>query len=332
MKIIVIGAGAMGCLYGLAMAGKGHEVRLVDTWAEHAEAMQRDGAMITGVGGEQRAMLPVSADASQWPGWADVAFLQTDTNNSVAGARVAKDALSPEGYAITFQNGIGNVEALVAELGEARVLGGISYHSAAMAGPGYALHTNAGVTYVGELDGSESQRAQMLSTALGETGFETEAVDNILDIIWTKWVHNCAINPICAASGLRVGEMARNPAAAAMQAHILDEIMAVVRAKGLRLTDDDPVGHIKAYCRLKYNRPSMQQHMEAGKQTEIDSLNGALIREAQGLGIPVPWNEALVAMVKAREAAMMQVTSGAEHDYAALEVAAKREAATGEAG
>ena len=148
---------------------------------------------------------------------------------------------------------------------------------------------------------------------------------DIMGAIWSKFVLNCGINPVCAISGLRAGEVARNVSADVMQTQILEEVMSVVEAKGINLDNDDMVGYVKKLTRMRYNKPSMQQHMEAGRPTEIDSLNGALVREAKKLGISVPFNEALVFTVKARETAMTETAKGVEKDYAKLEAEAEAE-------
>ncbi|MFO1349384.1 MAG: 2-dehydropantoate 2-reductase [Gammaproteobacteria bacterium] len=214
---------------------------------------------------------------------------------------------------------MGNLEILIEALGKTRVLGGLSYHSGALRGPGHASHTHAGPTWLGELDGSRSARVAQLHEMLAAAGFKPETVDNIIGYIWSKFIHNCAINPICAATGLRVGELARVPAADALQTKIIEEALAIIRAKNIAITEPDPLPTIKAFCKIKFNKPSMLQHMEAGKRTEIDALNGAIVREGRALGIPTPYNEALSWIIKAMETSRIQLLHGEPIDYEALE-------------
>ena len=140
-----------------------------------------------------------------------------------------------------------------------------------------------------------------------------------MSVIWSKFTHNCAINAICAVSGLRSGDVARNASADALQTKILDEVLSVVLAKGIPLMPENSKEYIKTQTGLRFNKPSMLQHMESARPTEIDALNGALVEEAQNLGISVPFNEALVMMVKAREAAMAELSAGVVRDYARME-------------
>jgi 2-dehydropantoate 2-reductase len=236
-------------------------------------------------------------------------------------AKVVEQCLKPEGFALTLQNGIGNWEALAARLGEGRVLAGSTYNSGAGAGPGVSVHTNLGTTWIGELDGTLSARAKAIAEKFGAAGLPFEVVDNVKSHVWSKFVHNCAINPIAALTGMRSGEIARDAAASKMLDRVLDEVLAVVAAEGVTLIEDDPKEHIRDHTWGRYNRPSMLQHIESGRRTEIDALNGALVKRAQALGIAVPVNEAIVLTVKALGAAGRR--DGAALDEGALEVAAR---------
>ena len=301
MRIGVIGAGAMGSLYGGLLARAGREVVLYDRWAEHIAAIREHGLELGGITGELRVR-PARA-TTDWAevGKLDAALIQVDANATAEAAELVAPCLKPGGFALTLQNGVGNVEALGERLGAGRVLGGLSYHSAAVERPGRVIHTHAGATWLGELDGTRSERVLKFARALEAAGFTPTVVDDILGFIWTKFVHNAAINGLSAVTGLRVGEIGADPAADAFQTRIIEEALAVVRAKGIALVEPDPMGAIKAFCKLKFNKPSMLQHVEAGKRTEIDALNGAVVREGRRLGVATPFNEALTLMVKALE-------------------------------
>jgi len=328
MRFCIIGAGAMGGLYGGRLALAGHQVAFIDANPDTVAAIRKDGLRLDGVGGKHRIKAPAAADASGLDDGmhrADVALIHTDTNNTRSGAEQAAAVLDDDGFAVTLQNGIGNVETLLDVLGEGRVAGGISYHSAAAPAPGRSLHTNDGTTFVGELDGSRSARIEALAAALAETGMTVEISERIEAVIWTKFLVNCAVNPLAAITGLRVGEIASTPEANTFQDRILDEAMRVINAKGIRLTYDDPVAAIKRLTGRSYNKPSMLQHMEQGRPTEIDALNGALVREGRAMGVATPFNEALTLLVKSRNRHMIQALHGEPIDYQALEEAAQAE-------
>jgi 2-dehydropantoate 2-reductase len=322
MKICIIGAGAMGALYGGRLMLAGADVQFVEVRQAAVDALNDGSYLYDGLDGEHRLKAPAATSADGLPA-ADIAFIHTDTNNTRAAAVHAGAVLKPEGWAVTFQNGVGNVEILTEVLGADRVVGGISYHSAASPRAGHATHTNANKTWIGELSGGGSARVEQLRDMLAGAGFDPHIADSIQSVIWTKFMLNCAVNPLCAITGLRSGEVGANAAAMEMQGLILDETLAVIAAKGIALTDPDPKASILKILGRAYNKPSMLQHMEAGLQTEIDSLNGAVVREGATHGIPTPYNHALTMMIKARNANVMRQMHEPPIDYAALEAAGK---------
>jgi 2-dehydropantoate 2-reductase len=318
MKITVVGAGAMGGSYGGHLARSGHDVTLVDTWQDHVDAINRDGLRLGGVLGDHQVRLPAKVEAGA--GDADVAIVFVDANNTAAAAAALVRMLAPDGFAVTFQNGIGNVETLQTALGAERVLGGSSMCSAASRGPGHVVLTHMALTSVGETArGADSPRVRAMVEALRGAGFEAEHEPNVMGLVWQKFVVNCAVNAIAATTGLRGGEIVRLPELDAFQDRVLEEIMAVTHAKGINLPNPDIAAKIKANCHKKFNKPSMLQHVEAGRRTEIEALNGALIREAKTLAIKTPDNEALVALLKGRELHQQRRTHEPDLDYDAWE-------------
>ena len=318
MKIAVIGAGAMGGSYGGLLAKAGAEVRLIDTWEEHVAAIRAHGLRVDGAPGD--ATVAVSAATAPDEGeTADAAIVFTDANNTRAAAETAARMLAPGGFAVTFQNGIGNVEILQEAVGSDRALGGSSMCSAATVGPGHVRLTHLRGTSIGEIDGAERPRSDALIAAMRGAGLPTERVPDVMGQIWQKFVVNCAVNALSAVTGLRTGEVARLPETAAFRDRLLDETMAVIAAKNIALPNPGVADALRAGSRKSFNRPSMLQHVNAGRRTEIDALNGALVREAKALGVPVPANEALVALLKGRELARMRAVNEPGLDYDAWE-------------
>lgn len=301
MRICIIGAGAMGSLYGAMLARGGAGIVLYDQWQEQIETVRRDGLRLSGITGD----FTVDVEATTDPGAigpVDLCISQVNTYATAAAAEVAQGVLGPDGYCLTLQNGVGNIERLLAVLGEGRVMGGLSYHSAAMGGPGHGVHTHAGPTWLGELDGRRTPRLEALVQLMEKSGFQPTVVDDIQGFIWGKFIHNCSINPICAVAGIRVGQIPMDEAADLFQTRIIEEALAIIRAKGINVPEADPMGAIKKFCKVKFNKPSMLQHVEAGKRTEIDALNGVIVEEGRRHGIPTPFNEALTLMVRAIDA------------------------------
>lgn len=264
-------------------------------------AISGAGLDLQGVVGQSINRFPATCEAAGL-GPVDLALVLVDANATAQIAGIAKGCLGEDGFAVTLQNGIGNWETLAAELGANRVMAGSTYNSGANLGPGKVSHTDLGPTVIGELDGTRSERALAIARMLDKAGLSVEVSDNVQGHVWSKFVHNCAINPVSAVTGLLPFEIAATPAATMLLDRLLDEILAVVAAAGVRLPEHDPRAEIHAHCRGRTNRPSMLQHLESGRATEIDALNGALVQRAKGIGLAVPFNEALVLIVKSLEA------------------------------
>ena len=320
MRIVVIGAGAMGSVYGALLAAHA-DVVMIDNWAEQVAAISAEGLTLTGVSGTLRPRLRALtySEVGSLAGEADIAMALVNAGGSVAAADIARIVQKPEGYLLTLQNGIGNIEAFEATLGAGRVLAGLSYHSGAIRGLARVEHTHRGPTWIGEIDRRRTSRLLALEAMLDRAGGMPHIVDDVVGYVWSKFIHNCAINPVCAVAGIRVGEIPTTPGADEMQTRIIEEALAVATAKGVPLADGDPMTAIKAFCRVKFNKPSMLQHLEASRETEIAALNGAVVRLGAELGIPTPYNQAITFMVEAMQHHRITMRQHPDIDYEALE-------------
>jgi 2-dehydropantoate 2-reductase len=324
MRIVVIGAGALGASFGARMAASGHRVILVDRWREHVAAIAERGLQALGVPAPVEILLPAVLPEAA-PDNQDLALIAVDANGTAEAAAIAARALAPEGCALTLQNGIGNIETLSGVLGPGRVVGGTTMCSFRTVGPGVVEQTNLSSTVIGELDGRTGARVAQLAHLLTGAGYPTRITSDIMTAVWEKLVVNVTINPLCGITGLRMGELARLHVTDQYQDRLLDEAFAVARARGLSLSEQELREQVKAHCWDKYSKPSMLQHLEAGRRTEIASLNGALVREAQRLGVSVPFNQAITWLIEGRELHARQLAEQPDIDYAALEADAKKE-------
>ncbi len=296
----MIGAGAMGGALGTLLADAGEAVTMIDTDRDIVRAVSQSGYRLEGAAGDHQVSVRVFAEPRN-EAWADVAVVLTTANDTKAAAATAKRVLKPDGFVLTLQNGIGNVEALVEVLGQERVTAGSIRSSAQKLAPGESDLTKLDPTVIGEIDGTVSSRVRGLAETLDQAGFMVNATENIVGTLWSKLIHNAAVNPICASTGMVQAETAKVPELEELRTAIVEEALAVARAKGIDLEIPDPLPKLRAHVASKHTKPSMLQHIEAGRRTEIDAINGAIVREADALGIAVPANRGIVAVIKGIE-------------------------------
>jgi 2-dehydropantoate 2-reductase len=300
MQFVVIGAGNMGCVYGGNLARIGQQVAMIDVWREHVDAIAARGLRLEGLTGDFTVSPGASVNPQDSP-QADVVLICVNAYSTPQAAEAARIVLKPQGCCLTLQNGVGNVETLAAALGEERVLAGLSFQSGDLVEPGFVRHTNNGPTYLGELDRERTKRLAEIEALFSLAGMNPVVVEDIIATIWSKFVHNCGINAICAITGLRPDQIQDIEELDAFQTNIIQEAATLVQAKGVVLPDADPVAVIKEYCAHKSHRPSMLQHLDRGQRTEIDALNGYVSKESAKLGLPAPCNDALTRLMKGRE-------------------------------
>ena len=300
MQFVVIGAGNMGCVYGGNLARIGQHVAFIDIWQDHVDSIRTKGLSLEGLTGNFTVRVQATSDAGEAPK-ADAVLICVNAYATPQAARSAAAVIKDDGFCLTLQNGVGNIEVLTDVLGPRRVLAGLSFQSGDLQGPGRVRHTNNGPTYLGELDRSRSERLMLLNQLFGQAGLNPVLVDDVIVTIWSKFVHNCGINAICALTGLPPGYISQVSELDDFQTKIIEEAAALVRAKGISLPDSDPVRTIKEYCSHKFHRPSMMQHLERGQQTEIDVLNGYVARESARLGLAAPYSDALTKLMKGRQ-------------------------------
>ena len=300
LSFAMIGTGAMGGSVATLLAAAGEQIVYIDTDAAVVETANRNGFRLEGALGSHqanvRAYTAAPADVE-----VDVAIVLATTNDTADAAETAKQLLKPDGLAITMQNGIGNIETLQAALGDERVAGASTKSSAQRLGPAHSELTKIDPTTVGALQPGQAERVEAVVAALDRTGFTTVQSDNILGVIWSKLIHNVAINPICASSGLVQAETARVPELESLRALLVAEAVAVARAKGIQLIDPDPLEKLRAHTAAKRTRPSMLQHLDLGRVTEIGAINGAIVREAEALGMEAPANQAILGVIRGIE-------------------------------
>ncbi|MBL7064231.1 MAG: 2-dehydropantoate 2-reductase [Anaerolineae bacterium] len=300
MRIAVVGAGAMGSLFGGKLSAV-TEVTLLDPWAEHVAAMQQDGLHIVELNGDE-TIIPVAAttDPAAVPE-VDLVIVFVKAHATRRASQWASRFLAPDGLALTLQNGVGNAEMMAEVLGADRVVAGITSHGATLLGPGRVRHAGKGPTHVA-MRPEVAERLSDAAAAFGQAGFEVHLSDDLESLVWGKLIINVGINGLTAILRVPNGQLVEIPAASALMAQAVAEAEAVCQAKGIVLPYDDPLGRVREVARATAtNRSSMLQDVLRGVPTEIGVINEAIVRAGERLGVSTPANEFIVTTIRATE-------------------------------
>jgi len=303
MKIAVIGAGAMGSIYGAHLAEVGEDVCLVDIWEEHVNAITRKGLTISSDAGNRTVRLRAVSNALS-VGPTDFILFFVKSNATAEAARSALGMLGDDTFALTLQNGIGNVETLAGILGPDRILAGTSASGGTVLGPGHIRHAGSGATTLGEISGETTPRLEKLARAFQRAGLRPELSDNIQGVLWTKLIVNAGINALTALARVKNGQLMEISELEELMSLAVAEAVAVAARKDIKLVTPNPLQHVKHIAvATGQNISSMRQDVEKGRFTEIDVINGAVCRHGEMLGIPTPVNLVLTKLIKAVTAA-----------------------------
>jgi len=296
MKFAVMGAGAVGCYYGGMLARAGHDVVLVARPA-HVEAMQREGLLLDTQTFQERVRVQASTQPEGVQGAQCVLFCVKSTDTESAGLAMAP-YLAEGATVLSLQNGVDNAERLAAVL-QRPVLPAVVYVATAMAGPGHVRHFGRG-----ELVIAPSPTSEQLARTFAAAGIPMQVSDNVAGALWAKLVLNCVYNPLSAITRMPYGEIVNAQGLDVPRAmnDIVRECLAVAHASGIAL----PEGTAEAVLPLAASMPgqvsSTAQDLARGRHTEIDHLNGFIVRRGEALGIATPANRLLHTLVRLLEA------------------------------
>lgn len=293
MKIAVMGAGAVGCYYGAMLARAGHSVVLIGRLA-FVDAVKHEGLLLESKHFTGR--VPVQADSSPAAVKdADlVLFCVKSGDTESAGAAIAPH-LSPRAAVLSMQNGVDNAARLSSVIGR-NAIPVVVYVATEMAGPGHVLHHGRGDLLIGPSD-SSAAIASMMTAA----GLPSEVSDRVFDALWTKLIINCAYNGLSAIAQLPYGELIRQPHVVDTMRSIYDECIAVARADGITLPDNLWQSLQDISVNMARQRSSTAQDLARGKKSEMEHLNGYVVRRGKELGVAAPVNRTLLCAVQLLE-------------------------------
>jgi 2-dehydropantoate 2-reductase len=295
--ILIIGTGAMACLFAARLAASGIQVTMLGTWVVGLQALQQYGVRLVDNDGSQKAYPVVATNDPQLCRETRFGLVMVKSWQTPRAAKQLAGCLSIDGLVLSLQNGAGNFESLTAALGARRVALGVTTVGATLLSPGLVRAAGEGIISL-----SAHPALMPLASLLRSANFVVENAPDANALLWGKLVINAAINPLTAILRLTNGELLSRDSAHALLRATAREAAAVAVAQGIRLPYPDPVVAAETIARrTATNRSSMLQDIERGAPTEIDAICGAIVKAGEQTGVATPINRTLWQMVKALE-------------------------------
>ncbi len=294
LKIAVMGAGAVGCYFGGMLARAGHDVVLI-TRPQHVEAISRGGLRMQTTTFDEQVPLTASTEARAVLGAQVVLFCVKSTDTEATGAEM-RPHLAPDALVLTLQNGVDNAERLRSVLPQQAVAAAVVYVATEMAGPGHVRHHGRGDLVIEPANGSDAA-----ARALIAAGIPTEISGNVRGALWSKLILNCAYNAVSAITQLPYGKTVAGEGVQGLMRDVVAECLAVAQAEGVQVAGDVHAAVDKLAGSMPQQFSSTAQDLARGKRSEIDYLNGLIVKRGTALGVATPANRVLWALVKLLE-------------------------------
>ena len=295
LKVAVMGAGAVGCYFGGMLARAGHDVTLIAR-PQHVEAIQRDGLHMDTKTFDEQVRVKASSDAAAVKGAQLVLFCVKSGDTESAGGQI-KPYVGKDTVVLCLQNGCDNDQRLRTVLTQPEVAAAVVYVGTEMLGPGHVKHHGRGELVIDPI-----RAIPGLAKTFEAAGIPTQVSDNVRGQLWLKLILNCAYNAISAIARKPYGETVPSPGVKDVMRDVVDESLAVAKAEGVNVPGDVDAAVRRIVETIPQQYSSTAQDIMRGKPTEIDYLNGHIVRRGKAQGIKTPANQALWAMVKLIEA------------------------------
>jgi len=302
MKIVVVGAGAMGSLFAAFLTKSKEDVWLLDKHKDTVQALNQNGITVEDAKGNFCAKVK-AAHLAQDVGKIGLAIICVKSFHTKQAIEQIKPALTPDSKILTLQNGIGNIEIIGELLGDDKVIGGVTSEGSTWLETGAIRHGGSGETIIGSLDGKTPVEMRQIRETFNKIGFETKMSRDIKGLLWSKLIINAGINALSALTRIPNGKLIEFEGTRKILRDAVTEATRIAKRKRIKLTYDDPLAKVEAVCEsTSANLSSMLQDILRKKRTEIDFINGVIVRLGQELSIPVPVNAMLVNLIKSIEA------------------------------
>lgn len=294
MRIGVMGAGAVGCYYGAMLALAGHEVRLVGR-PLHVEAMNSRGLRLETQSRDVTVPVQAGTNPALLRGAEVILFCVKSGDTEQAAAAIAPH-LEREAIILSLQNGVDNPERLARAVTQ-RVIGAVVYVATEMAGPGHVKHHGRGDLVI-----ADSPDSGRIADMFGAAGVRVDVSDNVIGALWAKLIVNCTYNALSAIAQLPYGRLVKGEGVLAVMRDVVQECLAVASAAKVSVPGDTWQAVLRIAEAMPGQLSSTAQDLARGKPTEIDHLNGFVVRKGEALGIAAPVNRTLTVLVKLLEA------------------------------
>jgi 2-dehydropantoate 2-reductase len=293
--ILLVGTGALATLFAARLSAVGHSVSMLGTWRDGLKSLRQNGARIMEADGTERTFPVFATDDPGEVRGAKYALVLVKSWQTERAAGQLRDALAEDGLALTLQNGLGNRETLMRDLGPDRVSLGVTTTGATLLGPGLVKMGGEGILSI-----EQNQALSPLEAALRSSNFNLQVVDDAQSLIWGKLVINAAINPLTALLQVTNGELLSQPNVRKMMGALASETAEVAEAEHVHLPFSNPVSAAEDVARkTARNYSSMFQDVRRGARTEIDAICGAVTKRGETHGIRTPYNRACWQLVRA---------------------------------
>jgi 2-dehydropantoate 2-reductase len=302
MKIVIVGPGAMGCLLASFLSKSKEEIWFLDKNKERASHIHHNGISIEGISGYWQTPIKATVDIKEI-GQADLIIICVKSYDTKEAVMQAKALVNDNTRVLTLQNGIGNIEIISEIVGSEKVIGGVTNLGATLLEVGKVRHAGHGESVLGRIDGRIPVELRSLREIFNKVGLETRISRDIKGLLWSKLIINVGINALTAITRLNNGKLMEFEGTRKILREAVTEATRIAKRKRIKLIYDDPLAKVEAVCEATAtNVSSMLQDVLKKKRTEIDFINGVIVRQAQELGIPAPVNSILVDLVKTIEA------------------------------
>lgn len=291
LQVAVLGAGAVGCFYGGMLARAGHRVTLIGR-PQHVQVFEAQGLRMQTLAFDETVTVAASTDASA-VARADLVLFAVKSPDTEAAGEQMREHLKPGALVLCLQNGVDNAERLRGVLPGVDVAAAVVYVATEMAGPGHLRHHGRG-----ELVIEPSPASERVAQAHIAAGVPTEISDNVRGALWAKLILNCAYNALSAVGRIVYGELVQRPGVTGVMRDVVAECRAVAAADGVTLPGDVEAAVRRIAETMPSQYSSTAQDLMRGKPSEIDHLNGYVVRRGEALGVPTPANRVLWAVVK----------------------------------